>query len=207
MKEKNDVENLNLMGRLCFIGWDKGTWLITPDTPDIKINLKEKIEHFFSTVDGKPADHEFTSTMYLFETKSEGYEWVCWYKPGDYIVLVKRSEFGFSNVVAYLERILLWSNGRVVNVEIKFGEKLKIAPIDTVNLVKLKEGVGEIDIDTARNICKLGKGPEACIFLAIDENEFSCTKFDITTAPLILHRFSQGLTEAKRIGNCGLWKQ
>lgn len=196
-----------LKGRLQYLGWFNQPWnLITLPPTVLQINLCPIVEEFFASINGKRANQDRTRDGYSLSVNEES-EMEFKYVPDKYVLLEKPEGFGMSNVHAYLDRILVWLSGRMVEVEIENGKQIKFA----ANKDEVVHGVYfvgegnscEVHKGDERTICKVGQD-DCCIFLTAGGSGFQCEKFSGSLARMLLDRLAKGTMRASRIGSCAV---
>jgi len=177
-------------------------------TPEMKIDLWPFIESLFFSLNGRHVSCQETKEGYIISsdpTSGSTFE----YEPGGLVALT--TEKSLSNVAAHLDETLLKLNGRLVRIEIN-DDLFKIAADPDENVFRLNSPVGgeviKIPTGVEKAICKIGQGPETCIFFDRDPSEgFLCGKFSFSGARFKLERLAKHRIIAERIGNCGLARE
>ena len=190
-------------GRLLFTGWLNRPWRLVQN--DGEIDLFPLLEDVLLAVAGHPAQHEHTRDSYLFEADQSS-DFDLLYEADTNPILMKRDDFGMSNVGAYLGSALGWLNGRKVLVKIgKQRFAIKADPTEDVHIVRFfgRGNSCRIQEGDEKSICKAGT-TDTCIFLTFGPNGFECDKFNDPLARTLLGRHAKGTMRASRIGNCGV---
>lgn len=197
-----------LKGRLMFMGWFNLPWKLVTDKGEI--DLWPVIDKFLTSLNGKRADHTHRLDGYTLAA-DESSEFLFTYIPGRCVLLEKLEGTGMSNVHAYLEEILGWLSGRMVEIEIEDGKQIKFAA-DKFESVHGVYFVGDgnscgVPSGDEKTVCKVGQ-PDCCIFLSMGVGtkgpSFQCEKFNGSIARILLDRLANGRIRARRIGNCAL---
>ena len=116
------------------------------------------------------------------------------------------TQFGYSNIGAYLPSTLQRINGRTVIVSIdEAGIKIEADPTEEVyGIYYTGEGnCCAIPEDDLKTVCKPSTD-DCCIFLACSGNGFECLKFSGMSARMLLDRYGKKEMNATRIGNCAI---
>lgn len=193
-----------IKGRLLYMGWFNLPWKLVMG--DGEIDLWSVIDKFFISLNGKRADHKRERDGYTLAA-DESSEFQFKYVPGEYVLLEKSEGFGMSNVHAYLDIVLSWLSGRMVEIEIKDGKQIKFTA-DKSEKVYGVYFVGdgsscEVPSGTEKAICRVGQH-DCCIFLSVGADGFNCEKFNSSLAHMLLDRLAKGNIRASRIRNCAL---
>ena len=193
-----------MRGRLRYCGWDNTPWDLTTDEGQI-IDLQPLIIAAIARLHGEPAKHESGADFYLIGPDPESdFDLKC--APDGRIWLDKRGEFGFSNVIAYLDTALVWLSGRLVIVTIDDDGRVEVKadPAKDVSAVQFFGGGNSCRVPDGweRSICQVGEGLATCIFLCAGADGFTCEKFSGGTARHLLGRHYRGKMNAGRIGDC-----
>ena len=128
------------------------------------------------------------------------------YASGKYIRMEKLKDVEMFNVGVYLSDILVCLSGRMVEIDIEDGKRIKFFADKSENVL----GVYFVD---GGNSCEVPKGVEqtvckidqldCCIFFREGKGGFYCEKFNGLTARVLLDRLAKG-NIAGRIGNCAI---
>lgn len=195
-----------LKGRLQYLGWFHRPWKIITDEGET--DLWPIMDSFLSSLAGERASHRRGTEDYaLFADPNSGYRLT--YEPDKLVLLETADESGMLNVHAYLDEVLVWLSGRMVEIEIDETEKSFKAAADPAEQVFGVYFTGDgnscgIPDGAERTVCKMGEGKETCIFLSFGSGGFYCEKFSGSTARLLLDRLAEGTIKAGRIGNCAV---
>lgn len=191
-----------LKGRLLYMGWFHRPWRLV--TADGEIDLWPIIDRFLVSLNGKHAGHQRMHDGYVLSAeKTSRFQFV--YVPGDSAVLENTGVFEWSNVHAYLDDVLVWLSGRMVEIEIEDGERVEIAA-DVSEGVYGVYFVGdgracEVPSGAEQTVCKIGQH-DCCIFVSMGAAGFHCEKFSGPLARMLLDRLAKGDIRASRIGDC-----
>lgn len=202
-----------LKGRLEFLGWTHRPWKLVTGADDV--DLWPLFESAWKVLNGREAtmDVELDSFV-LRPDPSSPIRFQ--YRPGQSPLLVKKEGFGMSkegfgmsNVAAYLEEALVSLDGRQVEVSYEIGQPdITIAADPTEEVFGLYfTGEGNscaIPQGAEQTICKIDREADACIFVLMGADGFSCKKFNGPMARVLLDRLAKSAIRARRIGNCAL---
>lgn len=191
-------------GKLLYMGWFNVPWdLITENG---KVDLWPVVSEFFVSLNGKRANHDRAQDSYTLSVDEES-EFQFKYVLGEYVLLEKCKGFGMSNVYSYLEDALVWLSGRMVEIEIEDGKRLKFIANkgeEVHGVYFVGEGNScEVLSGDERTICKIGQH-DCCIFLTAGVGSFFCEKFGGSIARTLLDRLAKGTIRATRIGDCAV---
>lgn len=191
-------------GRLEYLGWNR-PWFIVEgkSVHDLSVDFWSFAEEHR----GKGVTHAYDRDSYTLVASDASEFDLEYLERGGGIIASKRAGFGMFSVIAYLEWALLALNGRPVIATIdERGFKISRDPAEDVPAVVYKPSgnMGVITPGMARAICKMGQGPECCIFLCGGAEGLECGKFDAVLARQIVERKAKGLMNADRIGDCRL---
>ena len=192
-----------LKGVLLYTGWSNLPWKLVTD--DGEIDLWPIIDKFLMSLNGKCANHQEACDGYTLSA-DEASEFQFKYIPGEYVLLEKPEGFGMSNVHVYLDTALGWLSGRLVEIEIEDGKRVKFVAdaSEQVFGVYFTDGNScEVPSDAEKTVCKAGQH-DCCIFLSAGADGFHCEKFNSPLARMLLDRLAKGTIRASRIGNCAL---
>ncbi|MFC1651702.1 hypothetical protein ACFL24_00905 [Patescibacteria group bacterium] len=175
-----------------------------------EIDLYPIIDKFLSSIDGKNASHEEGKASYTLCVDSDS-EFIYHYDsdPDNEKLrgLQKTSGIGWSNVDAHLDMIMIWINGRLINIKISEDQlHIEADPSEEVFGVYFVEGnFCAVPEGAEETICKIGQNKETCIFSSWDSGTgWGCLKFDPYLARQLLDRLAKGKINAGRIGDCAL---
>lgn len=170
-----------LKGRLMYLGWSR-PWKLTTDEGEI--DLWPTVEGLFVSLCCESARQELTTNSYEL-LADESSEFKFEYVPGKY-PLLKGGE-GWTNIQTILDKALIFLSGRLVEIEIEYGEKLKIAadPSENVFGVYFSDNNScKVPKGAEQTICKIER-PDCCIFLSfilsrdrLGDNVYCCEKFN-----------------------------
>lgn len=190
-------------GRLLYLGWNNFPWKLVTEGGDVDLWLF--VEEFFRSLNGKRAYHDQEITGYTLRADTDSaFEF-------DYdsvvgVWLKKPDGFAGSNVLAHMESALIALSGRLIEVKIT-DSLLQFTADHSENVLKLdflsETNSYPVPRGDENRVCRIGK-PDCCIFLSLDENGFSCLKFNSFHARKLLERLAVGTIRSTRIGNCGL---
>ena len=193
-----------LKGRLLYMWWFNLPWKLV--TADGEIDLWPIINKFFTSLNGKRANHEQALDSYTLSA-DESSKLQFNYVQGQYVFLEKSEGFGMSNVQAYLDMTLCWLSGRLVEIEIEDGKQVRFvadASEEVFGVYFTDNNSCEVPSGAEKTVCKAGQH-DCCIFLSVDEGSFYCEKFNSLLARMLLDRLAKGNVRASRIiGNCAL---
>lgn len=195
-----------LKGRFFYTGWLNRPWrLVDEEAKEHKeIDLHPLIADALIKWDGQRMSHENSHNGYSLwlDPKSE-YNLVN--GEDDFVILDKPAQFGFSNVVAYMETGFHFANGRLVIVTIDDdGFQIEADPAEEVlGLYFTHDNSCDVPAAAEHSVCKAGTR-DCCIFLTMGPSGFQCEKFSSGTARHLLDRYAKGEMNATRIGNCKL---
>ncbi|MFA4890586.1 MAG: hypothetical protein WC587_03100 [Candidatus Paceibacterota bacterium] len=192
-----------LKGRLWYLWWGNKPWKLMTDGGET--DLWPLMENIFISLSGKRVSHKRELESYiLFLDPDSGSQLE--YEPNKSLVLKAIEGFGWTNISAYLDEVLIWLDGRMVEIEIG-DDGLKICADKTEEVFGLYFTDGnscKIPQNAENTICKIGQGKETCIFVSLSQDGFYCEKFSSMTARVLLDRLAKGTLNAGRIGNCAL---
>ena len=199
------ISEFRMRGRLHYMGWLNMPWTLVSESGD-EIDLWPFVHEFFVSLTGRHAEHYLAADAYSL-IANEDSEFTLHYTPGSHVLLEKDVGFGFENIHAYLDELLVWLSGRLVEVEI-VENQLRFAAdkseeVFEVSLVE-NSNVGEIPDGVEQTVCKMGHGAECCIFLSANADGFRCQKFSGLMARMLLERLVNRDIRARRIGNCAM---
>src|SRR3989338_61876 len=194
-----------LKGRLLYMWWFNLPWKLV--TADGEIDLWPIINKFFTSLNGKRANHEQALDSYTLSAY-ESSELQLNYVKGKVGFLEKPEGFGISNVQAYLDKTLCWLSGRLVEIEIEDGKQVRFvadASEEVLGVYFTGDGSScEVPRGAEKTVCKAGQ-QDCCIFLSVSADGFHCEKFNSSLARMLLDRLAKGNVRASRIiGNCAL---
>jgi len=191
-----------LKGRLLYMGWFNKPWNLMTESDEV--DFWPMVNEFFISLNGKSANHDQTRDSYVLFA-DEGSEFQFKYVPDESVLLEKLKSFGMSNVHAYFDSSLIWLSGRMVEVEIEDGKRIKfIADKDEEvhGVYFVGEGNScEVLSGDERTVCKIGQS-DCCVFLTAGSGGFCCEKFNGSIARMLLDRLAKGFIRASRIGSC-----
>ncbi|MBI2045934.1 MAG: hypothetical protein HYT28_00725 [Parcubacteria group bacterium] len=192
-------------GKLLYTGWLNQWKLITNDG---EIDLWPTIDKFFVSLNGKRANHEQGRDSYTLSADDSS-EFQFEYIPGEYVLLEKPEGFDMSNVHSHLDITLGWLSGRLVEIDIEDGKRIKFSA-DASEKVFGVYFVGdgnscEVPRGAENTVCKVGHY-DCCVFLFLSAGAdgFKCEKFNSPMARVLLDRLANRTMRANRIGNCAL---
>lgn len=193
-----------LKGRLLYMGWWNFPWKLV--TNNGEVDLWPVVEKFINSLNGKHASHERTLDGYTLAV-DETSKFHLKYIPGK-LVTLEHEDFGFSNVHAYLDDTLTWLSGRLVEIEVEYGEQMKFtadASEEVYGVYFVDPGNScEVPSGAEKTVCKAGQ-PDCCIFLTMGAGAaFQCEKFCGSTARMLLDRLAKNNIRANRIGSCAV---
>lgn len=192
-----------LRGKLFYFGWFNHPWRLVAEEGEI--DVWPAVDAFFSRIAGKRASHYEHQEGYGILTDQNS-EYIFHYTPDGLVLLEKEKGIGGSNVHAYLDNTFLRLNGRTVEIEADESSlRVTADPSEKVFHVPLTHGnSGKVSDKIAQDICKMGQGDAACIFLTFSGERYFCEKFNDPLARASLDRLAQGTIQARRIGDCAL---
>lgn len=190
-------------GRLQYMGWFNQPWNLM--TENGEVDLWPTVDEFLVSINGKRVNQDQKRDNYML-LANEKSEFLFEYVPGECILLKKSKGFGWSNIHHYLNTALVWLSGRMVEVEIENGKRIKFMADkdEEVHGVYFVSGNScEVVSGDEGVICKIGQF-DCCIFLTVGSNGFRCEKFNGPLARGLLDRLAKGSIRASRIGDCAL---
>jgi len=189
-------------GRLLYMGWFNKPWSLIMEGGEI--DLWPVVDKFLVSLNSKHADHDQTRDSYTLSV-DENSEFQFKYIPGECVLLEKPEGFGMSNVHAYLDGALGWLSGRLVEIEIEEGKRIKFMADKSEKVYGVYfTGEGnscKILNGAEKTVCKIGQH-DCCIFLSVGADGFHCEKFSGSIARTLLDRLAKGNIHASRIGSC-----
>lgn len=194
-----------IKGRLLYKGWFNLPWEVVSENGEI-IDLWPIVHAFLLSLDGRQASQDFTTVDSYALEANQGSGWSFHYIPGESLLLRKVEGFGFDNVHAWFEMLLTWLSGRLVDIEVEDGVRMKIvadADEEVLGLHFTRNNSCAIPHGAEKTICKAGQS-DCCIFICSGASGFTCEKFNGPLARTILDRFAKGEMRASRIGNCAI---
>ena len=172
-----------------------------------EIDIWPLVNVFFSSLNGMRAEHKQERDSYtLTENKSSEFKFD--YFSGRHAILEidKPGGVGMSNVYAYLDMTLTWLSGRMVEIEVEEGKRIKFMADKSEQVYGLYFfGDGnscEVPEGIEQTVCKIGQS-DCCIFLIAGAGGFGCAKFS-SLARTFLDNLAKGSMRASRIGNCAI---
>ena len=192
-----------IKGRLLYMGWFNLQWKLVTDKGEI--DLWSIVNEFLTSFNGKRADHKQERDSYTLAADGSS-EFQFKYIPGKCIILEKLEGFGVSNVHTYLAEALGWLSGRMVEIEIENGKRIKFATDKSEKVYGVYFGDGnscEVPKGIEKTVCKAGQH-DCCIFLHAGVGGFLCMKFNSPFARISLDRLANDDIYASRIGNCAI---
>lgn len=167
------------------------------------IDVWPHCDTFFRSVNGGGAIMDDSKTHIEIKADADS-EAKFKYKNEDGSILgVLSTAVSMSNTMVYLEHTLQRLNGRKVIVEISKSKiRFEADKTDEVYGVYYTHGNScLLPKDEAIRICQPNTC-NTCIFLTSSARGFECSKFDSSTARIILDRFGEKMMNSTRIGNC-----
>jgi hypothetical protein len=198
-----EVKIMKLKGRLLFKGWYNRPWILLTEG-NIEVDLWPIIDGFLTSIDGKKVceKQERNGCMLLVNYQSD-YEFK--YERDELIILKKTNGFGMKNMLAYLEEVLIWLSGRMIEIEIVNEMVMKISADTSEKVFGVYFSHGnscEIPKGAEKTICKVGEKSDCCVFVTRSSSGFECEKFYGPAARVFLDRLAKGDICATRIGSC-----
>ncbi len=173
------------------------------------INLGNILIAAFEQLDGEYGDIDYTmNSIRIGLLKSHRiFKYTPIGESHSIIVSAETGPMSITNVSAYLDDILQRLNGRnIVMTMDNDGSMLISDANDEVRELYYTDVNGcTLTEEFAKQVCKVGKGKETCIFCSFGgfyEKGFNCRKFDSTVGGMSLKRLAENDSVAKRIGGC-----
>lgn len=189
-----------LKGRLLYMGLSNRPWKLVTDFNET--DLWPLVNVFLSSLNGKCADHKQEQDSYTLAA-NENSEFKFNYFSDRHAILQKTKGVGMSNVYAYLDDALIWLSGRMVEIEIENGKRIKFIADESEKVYGVYFVNGnscEIPDGAEKTVCKIGQR-DCCIFPVAGAGGFQCTKLS-SSARTFLDNLAKGRMRASRIGNC-----
>lgn len=196
-----------LKGRLFFTTWAVLSWKLV--TNDGEIDLYPIVNHLLESLNLCRVERpeQMVDSFELLVNKDS--KFTLRYTPMKVLCLEYLSEDTALDVQISAEMRIMLSrlSGRLVDLEIEDGRRMRIAPDISELVLHVSYACGsngcEIPSGASETVCRKGK-PDRCIFF----NDGECRKFDTQIAHDMLSHFAEGTRFAKgivgRIGNCAL---
>ncbi|MCF7795480.1 hypothetical protein K9M42_00070 [Patescibacteria group bacterium] len=187
-------------GRLIFVGWKNRPWILK--MKENVIDLYPIIKDFLFSLDGKSVSQNLQKDKYiLFVNKKNNFQFK--YLSG---LFEKTNNINFFNTENYINNILTWLSGRMINIKAVRGSYITIIADRTekVHGLYLTDGNScKITEDVAIKVCKY-KTNNTCIFFSTSKDDFYCLKFTGYMACILLNRLPITEENKKIIGRCEL---
>jgi len=192
-------------GRLLYTGWFNLPWRLVMNDGE-EIDILPVINDSLISLNGKRVSYQKTLDSYtLFADVASEFQFK--YTPEEYAILLEKKSNGlFINVKAYLDNVLVWLSGRLVEIEIEEDKQIKFfadASEQVFGVYFTDNNSCKVPNGAENTICKAGQ-PDCCIFLSASSGGFHCEKFNSSIARALLDRLANGNINASRIGNCAI---
>lgn len=194
-----------ITGKLEYLGWQR-PWTI--ETKDGPVDLSLDFWRVAQMLENEPSAMAYDRDTISLR-RDENSDMVIEHGGvGQGVVITKKAPaFGFSNVTAYVEAILCALNGREIVATIAPDAdafSINPAPGEDVPGVRYawSGNMCRVPNEMEVEVCGMGNGAAACIFLTLGGRGFECAKFSGSMARTLLERKAMGTMNAGRIGNC-----
>ena len=192
-------------GKLHFLGWSESSWALLGD--DDSIDLKRLAQLFFVQHSGNTFSCDLKGGLYAelhFLRDATSDLMLRCEDIDEGVDLFRKEPLRYINIATYLEQTLCNINGRQIEVTID-SESFRIKAInaDMLTLQYFDGNSARIPEGAERDVCKIGKGADTCIFLTCGAKGWSCEKFS-SLGRTLLQRHARSEMAAVRIGDCAV---
>lgn len=192
-----------ITGRLEYLGWQR-PWTVQTEAGPVDISAN--FWRVAQALESQPTSMEYERDGILIR-RDENSDMILKHGGvGEGVYIAKPSPgFGFRNIAAYLGDALMILNARAIvakttdadafSIDAAKGEDVPGVRYSDGNMCRVPEGM-------ETEVCGLGQGKGACIFLTLGGDGFQCAKFAGPLGRSLLERHATGTMNAGRIGNC-----